>query len=329
MMKQLVQTFPQQLREALTIGKEAQIRPPKKDIRKVFIAGMGGSGIGANFVESFVRDECPVPIVIGKGYDIPAFVDEHTLCIASSYSGNTEETLSAFEQMVKAQAKVVCIASGGKLIEQARDAGCDFILLPKGKPAPRACLGYSLVQQLWVLRRLGLISEQPLKAVAAAAQLLDDSQDEIRRKAETLAYHIQDKLPVIYTTDRMEAVAVRFRQQLNENAKMLGWHHVLPEMNHNELVGWRNDDPRLAVIWLRNRDDFQRNAVRMDITQGIVNTFVPTTLEVYSKGGSLVERALFLVHLADWVSVFLAEMRGVDIMEIKAIDYLKGELAKV
>jgi len=126
---------------------------------KVYVAGLGGSGIGANFVAGFIRDECKVPYLIGKGYQIPNYVDENTLAIASSYSGNTEETLISFEQFEKTGAKIVVVSSGGKLIEIAKAKGYDYVQVPGNWPSPRACLGFSLVQQLFILQHLGLISD--------------------------------------------------------------------------------------------------------------------------------------------------------------------------
>ncbi|MEM8907667.1 MAG: bifunctional phosphoglucose/phosphomannose isomerase, partial [Bacteroidota bacterium] len=281
------------------------------------------------FVAEFVRTECKVPYTIGKGYHIPAHVGPNTLAIASSYSGNTEETLHAFEQMLARGAKVVVIASGGKLIEKARSLGLDHIQLPSGWPSPRACLGFSLVQQLFVLHKLGLISNQRIEEVRAAFALLQEEQANIREDARSVAQNLLGKIPVIYTTDRMEAVAVRLRQQINENSKMLCWHHVVPEMNHNELVGWRQENHDLAVIYLRNEDDYERNQVRININKEIISSYTNTIIEIYSKGQSLVERALYLVHLSDWISFHLASLRGVDPVEIKVIDYLKSELGKV
>lgn len=122
---------------------------------------------------------------------------------------------------------------------------------------------------------------------------------------------------------------MRWRQQINENAKMLCWHHAIPEMNHNELVGWRDQRPDVAVVWLRNHDDYPRTAIRTDINKEIVEHYTQTSIQVLSKGKSLIEKALWLVHLGDWVSVYLAELRNVDPIEIKVIDFLKAELAKV
>ncbi len=328
-MDQLVQKFPAQLEEALEIGRNASVKPHHHPIHEIYVAGLGGSGIGANFVAEFVRAESKIPFTIGKGYSIPNFIDKNTLAICSSYSGNTEETLNCFHQMLGTGAKIVVISSGGKLIELAKENGLDFIQLPNNWPSPRACLGFSLVQQLFILFKLGIIKDTSMQQVETAAKLLNTEILDIQQKAKMIAQFLKGKTPVIYTTDRMEAVAVRFRQQINENAKMLCWHHVIPEMNHNELVGWRTEDQNLAVVYFRNRDDFPRNSVRMDINKEIINNYTSSIIEVYSKGASLIEKSLYFVHLGDWVSVYLAELRGVDPVEIKVIDYLKSELGKV
>lgn len=329
MMEQLVDRFPAQLVEALDIASKATVNKHTSPIRSVYVSGMGGSGIGGNFVAEFVRGECKVPYFVGKGYDIPNWVNKHTLVIASSYSGNTEETLSALEMLLQTGAKVVCVASGGKMIAIAKEHKLDYITLPNDWPSPRACLGFSLVQQLGILNKLGLISGRALKQVANAATLLEKQQPAIKKSAQKTAQQLEDKLPIIYTTDRMESVAVRFRQQINENAKMLCWHHVIPEMNHNELVGWRDENDNIAVIYLRSQNDFARNAMRIDINKQIISKYTPNIIELWSKGKSLIEEAMYLVHYGDYVTCYMCDYRKMDSIEVKAIDFLKGELAKV
>jgi glucose/mannose-6-phosphate isomerase len=256
-------------------------------------------------------------------------VDQNTIFIASSYSGNTEETRSSFAIAEKTEAKIVVVSSGGTLIERAKEKGYDYIQVPGDWPSPRACLGYSVVSQLFVLQHLGLISPKAIEEIAHSIQLLDNETEEIQAKAKHIANFLFKKIPVIYIEGRMEPVAVRWRQQINENAKALGWHHVIPEMNHNELVGWREKYPNLAVIYLRNSDDFSRNAIRMDINKEIISKYTDTIIEVHSKGESLIQKAMYLVHLGDWVSWYLCQLRGMDSMEVHVIDYLKSELAKV
>lgn len=329
MMDKLIERFPAQLVESLEIGEAATLTVPEKTINKIYVAGLGGSGIGGDFVAEMVAKECKVPYLVGKGYGIPAYVDENTLAIISSYSGNTEETLSAFDQIEKTGAKVICIASGGEVIGRAKEAGYDYIEVPGDWPSPRACLGFSLVQQIFVLQKLGFISSVISSQIKTAIDVIKYDQDDIKKEALSIAKKLFGKTAIIYTTDRMESVALRLRQQINENAKLLCWHNVIPEMNHNELVGWKSNRQDVAVLYMRNKDDHKRNATRIDINKEIISKLSSSVTEVYSKGQSLPEKMLYLVNLGDWVSWYMSEMNGVDSIEVDVIDFLKGELAKV
>ncbi len=328
MMDQLIARFMDQLEEAVEIGRKAELRPLKEDIHHIYVAGLGGSGIGADFVAAFIQKTCKVPFIVKKGYSVPAYVGPNTLAVASSYSGNTEETLISYDLIKAAGARLICVASGGKIIERAKADGNDYIQVPSNWPSPRACLGYSLTVQLWILHHLGFITDQPIREIQSSITLLRNESKNIHSEAEKIAARLHHHIPVIYTEDRMEHVAVRLRQQINENSKALCWHHVVPEMNHNELVGWTEKNPRLAVLYLRNEDDYSRNALRMDINKTIISQYAGDIIEVHSKGNTMIERALYLVHLGDWVSWYLAQLRGVDALEVNVIDYLKGELGK-
>lgn len=329
MMQSLIAKFPEQLNEALEIGSRALINSHGHEIRQVYVAGLGGSGIGADLVADFIYNECSIPFIVGKSYSIPKYVDKYSLVIFSSFSGNTEETLEALSHTLLTGAKVVCIASGGQLIAKAKELGLDYIVVPSTYPSPRASLGYSMVQQLFILHKLNLISIKTIDAIRSAANLIKFDQDEIRAVAQQVALKLKNKLPVIYTTDRTESVATRLRQQLNENAKTLCWHHVIPEMNHNELTGWSNKHPDLAVILLRNKDDHKRNQLRIEINKSIIGRSTSHIIELYSKGTSLVEKCIYFVHLGDWISLFLSQLHGVDILDSRIVDYLKTELSKV
>ncbi|MEO6132906.1 MAG: bifunctional phosphoglucose/phosphomannose isomerase [Saprospiraceae bacterium] len=329
MMDQLITRFMDQLEEAVEIGRNAVIKPSKNEIQNIYVAGLGGSGIGADFVNAFIQKTCKVPFIVKKGYTVPSWVGPNTLAIASSYSGNTEETLISYDLIKAAGARIICVASGGKIIEKANSDGFDYVQVPGGWPSPRACLGYSLTAQLWILHHLGFITEQPLNEIQSSIALLRRESNNIHEEAREIAARLFQHIPVIYIEDRMEPVAVRLRQQINENSKALCWHHVVPEMNHNELVGWTENNPDLAVLYLRNEDDYSRNALRMDINKGIISKYAGDIIEVHSKGNTMIERALYLVHLGDWVSWYLSQLRGKDALEVNVIDYLKGELGKV
>jgi glucose/mannose-6-phosphate isomerase len=328
-MDKMIQRFPEQLEEALALAKHTSLAKHNAPYRSIFISGLGGSGIGGTFVQELVRSECKLPIFVSKGYETPRWINKHTLAICSSYSGNTEETLSTFEHLLTTGAKIVCIASGGKLIELAKLHKLDYVQVTGGWSSPRACMGFSIVAQLSVLHSAKLISGKIFPQIAKSAASLLKEQDQIRKAAHKVATQIGSRLPVIYAADHNEAVAIRWRQQINENAKLLCWHHVLPEMNHNELVGWHDQHDDLAVIFLRNKDDYNRTAIRTDITKDVVGKYSKNSIEIWSKGKSRVEKAFYLVHFGDWVSFELAQIRGVDPIEIKVIDHLKAALAKV
>lgn len=327
MMDQLIADFSKQLEEALAIGGKAQLKPPSRSIRNIVVSGLGGSGIGANLVSELVAGELKVPFVVNKDYFLPNFVNEHTLVIISSYSGNTEETVEAMADAFHRGADIVCVSSGGKVIEKAKEHGLDYIQIPGGNP-PRACLGYSFVQQLFILNKLDFTSDKVIHDVRKAIDLLNTEEENIRKEAKDLAEYFHGKMPILYACDSIGSVAVRSRQQINENGKMLCWHHVIPEMNHNELVGWRDKNDDLAVLFLRNKSDYARSQQRIELNKQIIGQYTENVRELWSKGESPAERAMYLIHVMDWASYYLAILRDQDPVEVKVIDFLKGELAK-
>lgn len=327
MMNVFIQEFPKQLKVALEIGEQATLSKHNQPIHNIVVVGMGGSGIGGDFVAEFVKDTCSVPFLSCKGYTLPAYVGKNTLVIASSFSGNTEETLIAFEQALERGSKIVCISSGGKMIEEAKRLNLDCIKIPAVKQPPRTCLGYSLVQQLFILNYFGFADKQCILDLKKSIALLEEHQAQIQVKASQFARKMEGKFPVIYATDRMGAVAIRLRQQLNENSKLLASHHVFPEMNHNELVGWREQPGSYVAVVFRSADDLQRNDKRIEISRGIISKVADEFLEIDCLGGSLIEQAMYAVHLGDWISWELAEARKMDAIEVDVIDLLKRELA--
>ena len=331
-MKNLISGFSKQLREAIEIGEQLKLTKPGAEIRNIVVAGMGGSGIGANLVESFTADKLMVPFVITKNYEIPGFVGKNTLFVASSYSGNTEETLSCIEQALNKKAKIVCITSGGKLLELANEKDLDHVKIPPGIDCPRACLGYSFVQLLFILNGFGLIDNKFIDDLLSSIKLIDQQSDNIHKQAKEIAQQLHHKLPIIYADNRSGAVATRFQQQINENAKQICHVNLFPEMNHNELVGWEfpeNIFSQTAVIIIRTGYDHPRNSVRMNICKHIFEKKCGSVLEIKAIGNSLIEQSIYLIHLLDWVSVYLAELNETDPFPVSIINYLKEELAKV
>lgn len=324
LMRSLVVNFPKQLDEAVAIASKAQLEA-QSGLKNVLISGLGGSGIGATIVSNWVIDSCRVPIAVNKGYFLPSFVKKGTLAICCSYSGNTEETFNVLELAHKSGAKIVCISSGGKMIDYCKKHKLDHIVVPGGMP-PRSCLGYSLVQLVKVLTFYKLAPVKLYRQLEAGAAFLAKEQENIDALSLKLAEKISTKIPIIYSEDKMEGVAVRYRQQINENSKMLCWHHVIPEMNHNEMVGWRDKNDQIAVLFINNKSDFSRNVQRKKLNEETIKNYTKNIYNINSKGRNIIEQSLYHIHFTDLLSIHLSNIRQIDSNEIDVINKLKASL---
>ncbi|MBG15555.1 MAG: bifunctional phosphoglucose/phosphomannose isomerase [Crocinitomicaceae bacterium] len=327
-MKSLVEKFTTQLKDAIDVGEKSSFSAVNKSFSNVLIIGIGGSGIGGKIVAQLTSKQLKIPVTLCSDYTLPEFVDNKTLVIASSFSGNTEETLSSVSTAQEKGAEIACISSGGKLLEIAKENGYNHIILPAGK-SPRAMLTYSLTQQFYILYNYGLIDKTFKKDLQKAILVLEENFADIKTTAHEVALGLHNKTSVLYAEANFEGVVTRMRQQINENSKALCWHHVLPEMNHNELVGWAGGKQEYAVVILRTSFDHPRTSVRMTISKEIISKYTSTIFEISAKGDSPLEQSLYLILFGDWVSVYLAELNQVDPIEVNVIDYLKGELAKI
>lgn len=326
-MKSFLENFSEQLKEAVKIGERINLSKPKKPLANVLISGMGGSGIGGTIVSELVSTKSKIPVHVSKNYFLPEYVNENTLIIISSYSGNTEETIQSLEDALEKKAKIVCITSGGKILDLAIAKGLDHIVIPGGIP-PRAGIGYSIVEMLYVLCELNIINNDFKTDLDRAINLINSEKENIKKEADRITHILLGTIPVIYTPIRSEGVAVRFRQDLNENSKMLAWHNTIPEMNHNEIVGWAKKEDSLAVIFFRNQNDYSRIAKRIDLTKEVVLKYATKVVEIYSKGDSAIERTIYHIHLADWISTLLAEDEHINADKIEVVEYLKSSLEK-
>ena len=327
-MRRLVKEFTSQLTEALEIGKNTNLKAPKNTINNIIITGLGGSGIGGKIATQLVADQLKVPAVINNDYSLPKFVNENTLVIVSSFSGNTEETLEALQSAQKANAEIACITSGGKLAQIANDNNYNLLVLPTAF-SPRAMLTYSVIQQLFLFHHYGFINNEFIDDTRETVKLLDNEVDDIMAVAKQTANALFEKTTVAYSEASMEGVITRFRQQINENSKSLAWEHVFPEMNHNELVGWAGGKDEYAVLIFRSSFEHSRSSVRINISKDIFRKYTSTVLEFNAKGDTLLAQSFYHILLGDWISVYLAELNKVDDVEVKVIDFLKAELAKI
>jgi glucose/mannose-6-phosphate isomerase len=325
-MKKLIENFTDQLRESLDIANAAKLSA-KKNIQNIVVTGLGGSGIGGTIMAELVADSCSVPVLVNKDYFLPAYVNSNTLVIISSYSGNTEETLEAMQQALTKKAQIVCVTSGGKVEELAKQNNLDIIKIPGGNP-PRSCIGYSLVQLIKVFIDNGFAPASLLDDVKKSIELLDKEKVNITAEAQRIAKILFHKIPVIYSLGSCEGVSVRFRQQINENSKMLCWHHVFPEMNHNELVGWTERNEDIAVVTFRTSFDYKRTQKRFDVCKTVFEKYAASVTDIVAKGNSKTEQFFYLINIGDWISLYLAELKGIDPVEVNIIDHLKKELSK-
>jgi len=327
--------FDRQIEEALQIGLSSELPLEGGSVRNIVISGLGGSAIGADFLRAYLGRAFRVPVMVNRGYTVPGFVDESTLVILSSYSGNTEETISAFEEARAAGARLLCIASGGQIERMAEAAGCPCIKIPTGYP-PRTALAYSAIPILQALTRLGLAPDYSAE--------MRDSVSWVRRKinlfgpecpvnenqAKNLARSLFRKIPVIYGShDRLDVVAVRWRCQLAENSKQLAYSASLPEMNHNEIVGWKHPSlglRQVVPVFLRDREDHPRIQIRAEITREVLADKAGAVLEFWTDGETWLERLWTLVLLGDYASVYLAFLNQEDPSQIDAIEGLKNRL---
>jgi glucose/mannose-6-phosphate isomerase len=325
-MKSLIQNFSTHLSDALTIGNRASLMGNTRTFSNVLITGMGGSGIGGAIVSQLATN-VRIPIVVNNTYDLPSWVNENTLVIGSTYSGNTEETIRVIEAALAKGAEVAFVTSGGRAGELAKEHGLNQIVLEGGNP-PRSQFAYSVVSQMFLLNHYGITSFAIDKEINATIALLNREEENTIAESRIIAENIANTMPIIYCAAGYDGVATRFRQQLNENSKMLCWHNVIPEMNHNELVGWAGGNENMSVVILRNTDDSAKNQQRIEINKNIISGYTKRIYEIWSKGNSKISRSFYHVHFEDWVTMHLSEINKVDVMEIDAINFLKAELAK-
>ena len=258
---------------------------------------------------------------------MPAFVNANSLVVISSYSGNTEETLSAMKQAIDKNAQIVCVTSGGEVRAIAEKYNFDTIIIPGGHP-PRSCIGYSLVQLFKIVQFNGFVKTDLLNQVKTTITLLDNEKDAIKVESAIIAKKLLNKISVIYSLGSCEGAAVRFRQQINENSKMLCWHHTFPEMNHNELVGWTEKNDSLAVVTFRTSFDYERTIKRYDICKPLFANYSNSVIDITAKGNSKVEQFFYLINIGDWISCYIADLKNIDAVEVDVITNLKNALAK-
>lgn len=315
-------------------------RPPKlkKGIKNVVVSGLGGSAIGGDILRTLTWKSAKFSVTVNRHYELPGWAGKDTLVICSSYSGGTEETLSVFKQALARRVPILVVSSGGELLSQAKRRELPCCEVPGGLP-PRAAFGYSFVTLLTALETAGLLPSQEAAFDETMGLLMGLSQrygmmvPTPKNPAKQLAQFLFGKLPLLYGgQDHMDSVAVRWKCQFNENSKQVALANVVPEMNHNEVLGFTKPEPlskKMAAVLLRHpQGDHPQIKRRFDILKGILKSRTAGVREVQAEGRSLLAQMMSVLYLADFVSVYLAYLKGIDPTPIGLIDDFKKKLSR-
>lgn len=324
--------LPDHLRDALWRVEAANLMPHDAS-GGLIVAGMGGSAIGGALARAALGDRALRPIVINRGYGLPPWTAPESTVLCSSYSGNTEETLGAYEAAGAVGAHRIVATTGAKLAAAARKDGVPVIPLPGGFQ-PRAAVGYSLVVALEVAGLTGAGERLHSEIDIAAARTEElvakwgpgGSQEDFPKE---IARGLHGTVPQIAGSGLTSPIAYRWKSQINENAKQPAFSHELPELDHNEIVGWQSASElgRFSAVFLDDSDLHPRIRQRIELTRGLIAAEGAATFRVESVGSTATERLLSLVLLGDLVSLYLAVLRGVDPGPVAVIDRLKSALA--
>jgi glucose/mannose-6-phosphate isomerase len=328
--------FPAQCEIAYQMAKAFPLPDSLKAARQVVVVGMGGSAIGGDLVGSLLVPESRLPFEVCRGYDLPGFVGADTLVIASSYSGNTEETLSCFAQSLARRAKNLVITTGGTLLEKARANGVPTFVFDYRAP-PRAALPYSFVTLLCFMERLGVLPggvaglEELPASLRARSQLLLESVPTAENPAKQLAQRFHRRIGVVYGAELVAEAAHRWKTQINENSKAWAFYETVPEMNHNSVVGYEfppalNQD--IFVTLLESSFLSERVRIRYEVVRGLLAAAGIDHASVSGVGETRIAQLMSLVLLGDYVSYYLAILNGTEPGPVRTIDHLKAELSK-
>ena len=328
--------FPEQCQKAWEKVLKFELPPEYTKISNVVIVGMGGSAIGGDIVRRLALSESKVPVRVHRDYGLPAFVDESTLVIASSYSGNTEETLSAFTEALGNRSRKLVIASGGKL-KQLADQECIPAFVIDYKAPPRAAFPHSLIPIVGIFQKLGLLGDKSADLREALDILSKLSPDLVEAKplasnpAKQLAAKLWGRIAVIYGAEILSEVARRWKGEFNENSKAWAFFENFPELNHNAVVGYEfppEAKERIFVLMLRSSLFHPRNLLRYDITAKLLAKAGITYEFAEATGKSALSQVLSLVLLGDYASFYLSMLNEVDPTHVDAIDFIKQYLTQ-
>ena len=334
-MRERIRELPQQCLKAWHQALDFELPSHYSSVDKVIILGMGGSAIGGDLLGSLIS-ESKVLISTSRDYNLPATVDANTLVIASSYSGMTEETLSSFTQALATPAKKIVLTTGGKLKTTAEQNNIPVFIINYAAP-PRAALAYSLFPLLGICQKLGIVDDKSAE-IEDMVKVLDNLQTTLAdtcptslNPAKQLALKLYGKIVTIYASEFLSPVAKRWKTQINENSKAWAFYEVVPELNHNAVVGYEFPPDlaqRIFVIFLRSQHLHPRILVRYKSTSDLLQKANISSADIDGLGETTLSQMMSLILFGDWVSYYLALLYETNPSPVKAIDYLKKWLAE-
>ncbi len=330
--------FPDQINTSRRLADAVNVQAAIDNIRHIVFAGMGGSAISGDLLSAYLSDQLTVPVATVRGYELPGFVNENTLFIAISYSGNTEETLTVTRMAAEKGAAIIGLSSGGTLKEFCEQRKSTHLKLPEGYP-PRQALGHLFFSLLFLLEKLKLASvsrediDETRKILLKLRSSLSPESSYGNNLANHIAQNVYNNIPVIYTAAPLfHPVVVRWRNQFNENSKAMAFSNVFPELNHNEIMGWEGPyevNRNFRVIILRDIQEPERNVHRVKITKKILKDNKILVSEIFAVGKSRLARLFSQIYIGDWASYYLAMIYDKDPITIDSIDLLKKKLSEI
>ncbi|MBX7152082.1 bifunctional phosphoglucose/phosphomannose isomerase [bacterium] len=331
---EVLKNFDQQLIDAKNIAEKSTgaIKVLEAGLfHNIVISGMGGSAIAGDFTKNIFT--LPVPVIVSRDYELPAFVNEHSLVIISSYSGNTEETISAFQDAVRKNATIISIATGGEIAKLAIGNSKLHIQIPAGYQ-PRQAIGFSLITMVSILNTVFSAGMSPIidRTIAKIREVKGQAAEvHSNNPMIQIASQIASRPVIIYSSEKMFPAAVRFKGQISENAKLLAFANTIPEMNHNEIVGWETVEKaakeNFNVVLIRDKNDHAQVQRRFDIIRSMLSEKTLVT-EIQTEGETYLEKFITLIYRVDWISYYMAIVRRQDPTPVDIITKLKNALAK-
>jgi len=338
-MLRVIETFPEQLLEALSIAEQSEIRKiDRKEINNIVVAAVGGSAIQGDLIRNWVEDQMAIPMEVCRDSALPSYADRRTLVIAVSYSGDTQETLSQVLEAYERRCQVFSVTSGGQLARISKKLGVPTVKVRRGL-VPRAALPHLLTSTAHILWRSGSI-----KSIREEIKLASSQLSQIRReiraenplqnnRAKQFAIDLLGKYPVIYSSARVSGVARRMKNQFNENSKVPSKFELLPEAVHNEIEGWKRlnlaeeESMPFSILFIRDTEESQSERIRFEEMKKLLNEAgVSEVKQVLLKGETKLGRLLSGVYFGDFVSLYLAVARGFDPTPIRSIEKLKKRI---